>query len=46
MVQFPDGFKDIRQKLSITPITTPEDALCLLPLGPWGGCMLANIAIP
>ncbi len=46
VVQIPDDFKDIMQKLSITLITTPEDALCLSPLGPWDGCMLANIATP
>ena len=26
------------------PTTTPQDGLCLLPLGPWDGCMLASLA--
>ena len=28
----------------LTPTTTPQDTLLLLPLGPWNGCLLANIA--
>ncbi len=46
VVQLPDNFKDIRQKNSMTPTTTPQDTLHLLPLGPWDGCLLANIAMP
>ncbi len=46
VVHLPDNFKDIRQRFSITPTTTPQDAPHLLPLGPWDGCMLANIAMP
>jgi hypothetical protein len=46
VVHLPDNFKDIRQRISITSTTTPQDALHLLPLGPWDGCMLANIAMP
>ena len=44
VVHTPDILKDIRQKKSLTPTTTPQDALRLLPLGPWDGCLLANIA--
>ena len=46
VVSLPDIFKDIRGKLSFTPITTPHDALHLLPLGAWDGCMFATIITP
>jgi hypothetical protein len=39
-----DEFKDIRHLLTLTPITASQDAHQLLPLGPWDGCMLANLA--
>ena len=42
----PDKLKDIRPLLTTVPITTPQDAHTLLPLGPWEGCMLANLASP
>ncbi len=45
VVHTPDILKDSRQKISLTPTTTPQDALRLLPLGPWDGCLLANIAL-
>lgn len=44
VVHTPDIFKDIRRKISLMPTTTPQDALCLLPIGPWDGCLLANLA--
>ncbi len=44
IVHTPDIHKDIRQKNSLTPTTTPQDALLLLPLGPWNGCLFASIA--
>ena len=44
VVHTPDIHKDIRRKFSLMPTTTPQDALLLLPLGPWNGCLLANIA--
>ena len=44
VVDIPDQFKDIRRKVSLTPTTTPQDGLRLLPLGPWDGCLLATIA--
>ena len=44
MVHTPDIRKDIRRKIYLTPTTTPQDALLLLPLGPWNGCLLADIA--
>ncbi len=44
VVHTPDILKDIRRKFSLTPTTTPQDALLLLPLGPWNGCLYANIA--
>lgn len=43
VVDIPDHFKDIRRKVSLTPTTTPQDGLRLLPLGPWDGCLLATI---
>ncbi len=46
VVQTPDEFKDIRRVLTLTPATTPQDAHQLLPLGPWDGCMFANLATP
>jgi hypothetical protein len=44
VVDIPDHFKDIRRKVSLTPTTTPQDGLRLLPLGPWDGCLFATIA--
>jgi hypothetical protein len=44
VVHSTDEFKDIRRLLTLTPITTSQDAHQLLPLGPWDGCMLANLA--
>ncbi len=44
VVNIPDKLKDIRHLLTTLPITTPQDAHTLLPLGPWEGCMLANLA--
>jgi len=46
VVNIPDELKDIRPLLTTVPITTPQDAHTLLPLGPWEGCMLANLASP
>ena len=46
VVKIPDKLKDIRPLLTTVPITTPRDAHTLLPLGPWEGCMLANLASP
>ena len=46
VVPLPDRFKDIRRKITTTPTTTPQDALHLLPLGPWDGCLLANVGCP
>ena len=44
VVNIPDELKDIRPLLTTVPITTLRDAHTLLPLGPWEGCMLANLA--
>jgi hypothetical protein len=45
VVHSPDIIKNIRRKNSLTPTTTLQNALLLLlPLGPWNGCLLANIA--
>jgi hypothetical protein len=38
-----DPIKDIRQILSKLPTITLQEALSLEPLGPWDGCMFANI---
>jgi hypothetical protein len=46
VVHSTDEFKDIRRLLTLMPATTPQDAHQLLPLGPWDGCMLANLATP
>ncbi len=43
MVDIPDECEDIRCLLSIMPTITPQATHALFPLGPWDGCMLANI---
>jgi hypothetical protein len=45
VVHLPDNFKDFRQRISITPTTTPQGTSSFAP-GPWDVCMLANIATP
>ena len=44
VVDSPDPFKDIRGLISAATSTTSYDAYHLLPLGPWDGCMVANLA--
>jgi hypothetical protein len=46
VINTPDKFKDIRRLLSITPTTTLQAAHAMLPLGPWDGCMVANLRTP
>jgi hypothetical protein len=46
VVDTPEKFKDIRLLLSIMPTTTPQAAHAMLPLGPWDGCMVANLRTP
>ena len=44
MVDIPDRYKDIRHLLNPMPTITPDKALLLPPLGPWDGCLFANLA--
>ena len=44
VVDIPDCYKDIRHLLNPMPTTMPDKALLLPPLGPWDGCLFANLA--
>ena len=44
VVDIPDPYKDTRQLLNPMPTITPDRALILRPLGPWDGCLFANLS--
>ena len=44
VVDIPNLYKDIRHLLNPMPTITPDKALLLPPLGPWDGCLFANVS--